>query len=450
MVTILFILSVFINIFAAGLLFTRAKSVAVYVLFGYYFFIDYFNYLIGLDAGLIGYVSKIYPDVFFAFLSIYFIAKVNSEGDLRQFIPVFIGLAVACLYMAVAIIKGVSVGTAFLDFRSCVVPILMAYMLVRADILDSYKLNLVLKLCGYLILFNALLAIFQYYNFDGLPESSWRFDFLQELNLRKNADYETRMVVYQIVRDDNLRASGLFVSALTFSFLAAYYCVFYIISLFESKLEVRNLIKYTFYICVLLSGIYCSQVRTSLIIVFISMFFLAFFVSKRVDGIKFKAKSALLSASSLAIATFVLIIFLGERALDASSFGRVNQYLTLMGNFNAVGYGLGSYKMTFDSFYIYGLMTFGIIFAIYFVYSLILYLRAFNHFNITLPDLGVSDSLIVKLGFVSIPTLIYVMSIQHTEGSIFYFVNLLVLSSVCHIHKVNQIKNYDYHISVQN
>lgn len=346
-------------------LFTKRRLMAFYTLFLYYFFLDYFNYIIGVDSGLLGYITKIYPDILFVSLFVYFFYNlgVNKKNKIILFcLFVFLFCVISICY---GVLNGVGLSNAILDMRTSVFPVLMAYMLVHANLLDVNDFSKLLRFCGYLVLCNSLIAIFQYFTYNGNPESSWRFEFLQVLNLRNDPNYEERMVIYQIERDGNLRASGLFVSALSFSFLEAFYCVYYIFSLFNKKLFLLDLFKVVMCVFVLLLGIYCSQVRTSLIIVVFSFLFLFFSQKNKRRFLLFKPKSAISLSLLLCFLTFFFIVALGEGSIDASSFGRVNQYVSLYSNFRISGYGLGSYKGLFDSFYIYGFMTFGVLFLFF-------------------------------------------------------------------------------------
>lgn len=409
-------------------LFTKRKILAFYALFLYYFILDYFNYIIGVDAGLLGYIIKIYPDILFVCLFIYFFYKevVNKKDKNVLFILFFLLFCIAFIYCGM--INGSVLSNAILDMRTSVFPVLMAYMFVHTKLLNIDNFLRILRFCGYLVIFNAVIAIYQYITYKGIPESSWRFDFLQVLNLRNDPNYEERMVVYQIERDGNLRASGLFLSALSFSFLEAFYCVYYALSLLNKKMQFSDLLKNGLCISILLLGIYCSQVRTSLIIVFFSFLFLFFVRKSQRCFLRFKPKLAIFVSIWLCFFTFFSIIILGEDSIDASSYGRINQYITLYDNFRLGGYGLGSYKGLFDSFYIYGFMTFGIPFAVFVFYLVFVYCRAYSSEKKFYDDsIHFKYKLFLLLAFVSFPALLYVMSVQHTSGSIYYILNFYLL-----------------------
>lgn len=415
-------------IIIAWQLFTKRKLVVLYTYFLYYFFLDYFNYIIGVDAGLLGYMTKIYPDILFVFLLVYFIYNLDINNQNKKTLFIFFVFLYCVISICYGVFNGFGLSSAILDMRTSVFPVLMAYMLVHNKLLNIDEFLKILRFCGYLVIFNAVIAIYQYITYKGIPESSWRFDFLQVLNLRNDPNYEERMVVYQIERDGNLRASGLFLSALSFSFLEAFYCVYYALSLLNKKMQFSDLLKNGLCISILLLGIYCSQVRTSLIIVFFSFLFLFFVRKSQRCFLRFKPKLAIFVSIWLCFFTFFSIIILGEDSMDASSYGRINQYITLYDNFRLGGYGLGSYKGLFDSFYIYGFMTFGIPFAVFVFYLVFVYCRAYSSEKKFYDDsIHFKYKLFLLLAFVSFPALLYVMSVQHTSGSIYYILNFYLL-----------------------
>lgn len=129
-------------------------------------------------------------------------------------------MIISFIYILYGIAKGNGLARAILDWRDVGVPVLDMFLIVRTRVINFNDGHNLLNYIAFLVVLNAVKAIYDYYSFNGLVESSWRYDFLIELNLRNNPDYESRMAVYQIVRNDNLRSSGLFVSALEFSFIA--------------------------------------------------------------------------------------------------------------------------------------------------------------------------------------------------------------------------------------
>ncbi|MFH2502125.1 hypothetical protein ABK730_09180 [Klebsiella indica] len=426
----LLLFSGILNLFTPIVVLSKYKKMAVYILFFYYFGIDYLNYNMGLSQDVVNYVIKSFPDVLMISLLLrLFLFEVHKKkktsNENEQGINLFFisFLIVSLVYIIYGIAKGNGFARSILDWRDVGVPVLVMFLIVRTRVINFNDGHKLIKFIGFLVILNAIKAIYDYYVFNGNVESSWRYDFLIELNLRNNADYESRMAVYQIIRNGNLRSSGFFVSALEFSFIVGMFFFYYYLTLLNSiKFNNAKMFLYSIVsmiICFL--GVYVSQVRTAFIIIVFNIIFYHLCFRQNVM-IKFRPKLTLIFATACSLIMFIIIYILGD-SVDTSSYGRLAQYIYLLEAFNPIGVGFGGYKGMFDSFYVYGLLTFGLPF-LYFIYFFIMrYVKIFRD-NIYADNVYFP---LVGLIFTAFPVMLLAMSFQHVAGSLYYSVNLLGL-----------------------
>lgn len=424
----LLLFSSILNLSTPIVVLSKYKKIAIYFLFFYYFGIDYLNYSLGLSQDIVNYLIKAFPDVLMVSLLLRLflfdsdkknrIAADNSSGINRFFVYFMI---ISMAYILYGVVRGNGLARAILDWRDVGVPVLDMFLIVRTKVVNFNDVSKLMDFIAFFVVLNAAKAIYDYYSFNGIPESSWRYNFLIELNLRYDPNYESRMAVYQIVRNDNLRSSGLFVSALEFSFIAGMFFFYYYLKFLNAiKFNNAKLFLYSIasmLICFL--GVYVSQVRTAFVIIAFNILFyhLCF---KRRESIRFRPKFTLMLATFCSLIMFVIIYYLGDSA-DASSYGRLAQYLYLISVFNPIGVGFGEYKGLFDSFYVYSLLTFGIP-ALFFIYFFIKrYIKTFKD------ELYIDYDYLPLLGliFTAFPVMLLAMSFQHVAGSLYYTLNLL-------------------------
>jgi hypothetical protein len=340
--------------------------------------------------------------------------------------------------MVYGVINGNSISRVILDWRSCAIPILVAFLVAKTKLLSFSEFSKVVSFCAILVVINTLIAIYQYITFNGLAESSWRYNFIKELQSRNDENYEERLVTYQVIRGNDLRASGLFASALAYSYVAGMYCFYFYTKIFK-RLNSQNLLTKVLQLLAMIicaAGVYVSQVRSAFIIIAFCMI-CHFIGTIRKRGGVVKLKPTLLMTFAL-LASFLMFIYLslaGPDQLDASSYGRVLQYIQLVESFSLFGAGLGAYKGLFDSFYIYGLMTFGIPFLLFVFYFIKYYIKTFKSTKL----IGtVSDSMLVFC-FTAFPSMILLMSFQHVAGSIYYTLNFFIIfhCALCNFRETN-------------
>lgn len=433
---IIFILSTMV----AALVFSRKyKILPIFALILFLFTIDYTNYYFNIDSSISGYLVKIYIEILFVFASLKYVTRVAKGKKTKKYILSILLLAIAFLVIGMA--KNGALN-AILDWRTSILPVALAFLLVHSNILDSRTTRRAIEFFCVLTILNSILAIYQYNAFDGNAESSWRYNFLVEARQNNESNTEERFVNYQIVRDDKLRASGIFVSALQYSYIAAMAAFYLLLKLFleqRKKLIIRAV--YTAAFLVLFAGVIVSQVRASLIILAICIAAFFFFVKRSKHTIVFSTKkSVALIIFSYALILFVLFFFGGD-ALDDSAAGRVPQYLKAISEFTVLGAGLGKYKGQFDSYFVYGTMTFGIAF---FIIPLI-YARLFSSAFSLAPRLPENEIIIIFAFGISISAAI-ISLFQHLSGSIYYYMTwiLLVISAYSVKHKSDHAIEVNY------
>jgi len=403
--------------------FTRnMRGVAAYGLLVFYMVIDYSNYLFRLGDTAAGTLAKSFKEMLLITLLLAMGASAASRRSVDGNVVVMIG-ATLMLLLYGSFLNGFLLAS--LDWRGSILPIILAILLVNAGLLDEKRVGGLMSFLAVAIAVNSAFAVLQYYTFSGDFESTWRYDFLLQEALRADSDFETRLMEYQIVRDGNLRSSGVFASALQFSYSAALACFYFYCR--SSDLFRRGRI-FTAVGCGALMilcawGVYVSQVRASLIIVLVSAALHAICFSTR-DGGRFKAGIAIAIGVG-AVVVFAWALTFHASAFDASVQGRIPQYAYLVQNFIAAGHGVGSFRSKFDSYYIYGFLTFGIVFAGWIVYVLRVYWRSFGGRMAEWRSPG--DVMLRGFMFSSVIPMLVVCSFQHVSGSLYYQVIWMLL-----------------------
>ena len=400
MTLILFIISLGF----ALLIFTKYKVYSLYFLISHYFLIDLYNYKFGNDDALT-FLSKSYREILLVFLFFYFF--LNIEKLKKQYVSSIVLVILIIILLGVgAYYNGFS--NAVLDWRYTLSPILIALLLSISGILNLEILRKISTFLLLLVTLNSFIIIIQYYSFDGNFQGNWRYDFLNEQNLKINPEYIERMTQYQIVRGDELRSSGVFLSALHAAYITALISVY---SFICSILEIKNYRFFYFFIFLTnFIALYLTQVRVGFLIIILSLISFSMCVFLK----KYTPRSVIII---LIISTilFVSLLFLNQDMLDESILGRIPQYLYLFENFNLFGHGLGSYYGKFDSYYVNGFLTFGILFAFWILYIIREYINIFS-------DLSYSKNSILVLAYCSIiPALLFSL-MQHFIGSLYYLV----------------------------
>lgn len=412
MTIILFIVSLVF----ASLIFTKYKVYSLYFLIFHYFFLDLYNYNFGGDD-ILTFLSKSYREILLVFLLFYFF--INIDKFKNQYFSFVILLILSIFLLIVgSYINGFS--SAILDWRYAVAPILTALLLSMSKVLNIENLRKISNFLFWLVILNSILIIYQYFVFDGDLYKNWRYEFLNEQNLKINPDYVERMTQYQIVRGEQLRSSGVFLSALHAAYITAFSCVYSFVFVVGRKKFI-----YLFAFLINILALYYTQVRSGFLIVFLSMIALfILFVYKN-----YKPK-IVINISILFTLFFILILLFKREGLDESILGRIPQYLYLFENFNFIGYGLGSYRGEFDSYYVNGFLTFGFLFALWLGYVFKKYIQIFSLISVD------KNNFIIFVYCSIIPALLFSL-MQHFIGSLYYSIIWLYL--FCFIRYKNEL-----------
>jgi len=414
---------IFLSIVASLTVFTRnMRGVAAYGLLAFYMIIDYSNYLFRLGDTATGTLAKSFKEMLLITLVLAIGASAASRRTIDRKVVVMIG-ATLLLLLYGSIMNGFLLAS--LDWRGSILPIILAILLVNAGLLDERRVGRLMSFLAIAIAANSAFAVLQYYTFSGDFESTWRYDFLLQEALRADSDFESRLMEYQIVRDGNLRSSGVFASALQFSYSAALACFYFYCRSSDLIRRGRLLSSVGWGALMILCawGVYVSQVRASLIIVLVSIALHVICFSAR-DGGRFKAGIAI-SIGVGAVVVFAWALMFHASAFDASVQGRIPQYAFLVQNFIAAGHGVGSFRSKFDSYYIYGFLTFGIIFAAWLIYVLRVFWRSFGGRMAKWKPPG--DTMLRGFMFSSVIPMLVICSFQHVSGSLYYQVIWMLL-----------------------
>lgn len=381
----------------------------------YYLLIDYANYSLGLSDDLLGLVAKSLNELILVGAAFLVLNRIAIRRTAPKGATIFIVVSIAFLILG-AIKNGVTI--AILDWRTSIAPIVIAWLAAEAGILNLSTLNKIYKFTSILITINSIYAIQQYITFDGNIESHWRYAFLLDEKLKANSDYETRFIYYQLLRDNELRSSGMFVSALQYSYAAAFASFYFLVNLVSSlrKKDILTAFVHFIFASCCIGGVLVSQVRASLIILAISLiiFFACYSYSTR-NSFNYRRSILILTGSIL---SYALVLFMFGSKFDSSVQGRVVQYFFGLDNFTPLGYWPGSFRGQFDSYYIYGLLTFGLAMPIWIACIIKLYASGFKKANSL--DLVGSDRTCLTIAFCVIPSILLLACFQHVAGSLFY------------------------------
>ena len=411
-----------LSVGTASLLFSkRYKVIPLYMFVVFLFTLDYANFYLKIDSSLSGYMIKIYAEILFLFTVVYFFVRTSKIGKAKNVILVIF------VFVVVTIVIGMSyngVLNAILVWRSSILPIMLPLLLCYSKIVTIDTMKKLMKFVCVLTLLNTSLALFQYITFNGDPQSSWRYDFLVDARQNNESNTEERFVTYQIVREDKLRASGVFVSALHYSYLAAlsaFYVFLQMMAVRKNKFIFYSLYSTLFIFFV--AGMLASQVRASLIMLALCLISYFFCTNRSLDNIYFSVKKTIALIVVSYTALFAVLFKFGADSLDASAAGRAPQYIKAISDFSVLGAGLGKYRGQFDSDIVYGVITFGVF---YFIIPLV-FINLFKKAYSKQVKQGYSNNAIVILGFCVAISVAIVSLFQHLSGSIFYYVAWLLL-----------------------
>lgn len=368
------------------------------------FFYDYFNYHAHNYLNQELYSIKLFFEVLVvtAFLIVMIRGKVKRTDAT---IMMLLGFTVACTFV-IGAANDFSLRMIYVDFRSIFLPLLLCLLFAITGFFEDIDSQVVVRWGIFLLLINGALSVWDYLEFDGNYEDLWRYQSLLQSKAALYRDhFNEDQLVYQLVRDGQLRSSGFLVSALTASYLYAFVAIYFLFRITQirlSSLAVDLLVFLMF-----LFFIYVTKVRAGYVMV---VFALIMFC---VYGVLVKKELKYLAVFLFPLCAFLLLSFYllygGGFGIDASSLGRIAQYEVLVDRFKIIGSGLGSFPGMFDSLYIYKLLELG-------VFSLLVF---YVLYKTILDDIRVARYL--DLIYVQFSVFLFLATFQHIAGSAYYF-----------------------------
>lgn len=307
------------------------------------------------------YFYSLWKEVVFISLGFFIIIKrdIFFNAIKNKFLIKYLLMIIALsLYgIVIGFLKGYGLFNIFVGARDIMLPLFFFYIFSTFD-MDSKNIKYINYSLVVIFLIHTIYGSYSYLTFDGDPSKLWFYDIYS--NVEEGVGFEG----VNYIRNDKLRASGMFTSPIEYSLslvLLLYVSIYYIIfhKSFSSK-AVFFLISIFFTI-----GIYISQVRTSFIVFLIGflIFLIVFKTNIKISYKKFT--SAFIPISIVLVSLIYLSMNISEFLVDESSLGRLKQYgeSYILLSSSIVGYGFGNIgtkgEFAFDSNVIISLLAFG-------------------------------------------------------------------------------------------
>jgi len=263
-------------------------------------------------------------------------------------------------------------------------------------------------------------SIIQDFNFVGNLKILWFYDFVNEIN-------PIQIARFNYIREDRLRASGLFISPLIQSALLGFSCLILTLAFTIGNNYFRPRIL-GFLLGLHVYGLLLCRTRIG-IILFTSGLILSY-SHFYIPILRYWMSVAL--PLGLILTTILLLNF--GFSHDLSALGRITQYKFLFSNFRWLGFGFGDLQTLtyFDSMYISSGLVFGIL---SFLYIGIPFWACYKLYRERCHYMNTSsfDSILYAATFGFCFSLLYMFAFQFTLGTptlqIFYLLILAFLSS---------------------
>jgi len=398
-------------------------NIFLYISITYLLIYDYFFLHVEdiLDRKLYAF-KMLYEYVLLFLITIYFIyiTKFKKAHKNVIYISIF-----SIIFLVLGFTKNHDIVSSVKDFRLFFLPILLSLFLYYSLWMKNVNIK---QLTYFYIIVSTLIlfiGIYEYFTFNGDIKSIWRYKYLLEVNKELNPNFLEHFIGYQLMRNSEIRVSSIFISSLDFSYYISFFAFFIYLYFIKNKKVI-----YLLSLILILFGIYIAQVRTGFILLFLSIFIYHLLNSNK----KYYNYFAISSPFLLIIFTF-LYMFIGGALNDSSTLGRLLQYVTLVKAFSLLGSGLGKYAFSFDSLYIYILLTYGLfsIILIIFQFKIIKTLLYLFH-NRKAHSKNVHEVVFIEFMSVYSLSILYLFAFQHTLGSPTFF--LLYLFSFIIIYKL--------------
>lgn len=303
----------------------------------------------------------------------------------------------------ISLINHISVGTIFQGIRLFFSPIIYTFLFYKAGLFKNVSISKIKITLIFILVVSLLYSIWQSFTFNGELSSVWFYDYFN-----KTMDLDDG--AFNFIRDDELRATSVFVSPIISSvfFASTALSLFYM----EDKSKVLKVI----YIFIGILGVYFSRTRIGLI--YIPLFFILRFIINRVSF-----KYSILSIGIAILITLVSLIY--GITDDLSALGRVIQYQEFINMYKLGGYGFeDEYLIKFDSYIISLSLNIGIL-AFFVLYGII----KLSKENLLIRDELNNNQIQAFLMFSALNALciIYEFAFQYIAGNYIYKLTFLFL-----------------------
>lgn len=341
--------------------------------------------------------------VFLAFLVMLIRKKkqnIAKSNDRTIWIFIILPLIYAVF---ISLINHISVGTIFQGIRLFFSPIIYTFLFYKAGLFENVSISKIKITLIFILVVSLLYSIWQSFTFNGELSSVWFYDYFN-----KTMDLDDG--AFNFIRDDELRATSVFVSPIISSvfFASTALSLFYM----EDKSKVLKVI----YIFIGILGVYFSRTRIGLI--YIPLFFILRFIINRVSF-----KYSILSIGIAILITLVSLIY--GITDDLSALGRVIQYQEFINMYKLGGYGFeDEYLIKFDSYIISLSLNIGIL-AFFVLYGII----KLSKENLLIRDELNNNQIQAFLMFSALNALciIYEFAFQYIAGNYIYKLTFLFL-----------------------
>lgn len=267
----------------------------------------------------------------------------------------------------IGIANGSSVYDAAVNARDFMLPFVFYLIIGNLPLISRQGNALSVMLLIVFLSVHGMVSLYNYFTFNGSPESIWIYDILSDI------DKGVSFGVANYIRDDQLRAMGLFVSPIEYS-LTMLFGLF--LSTFYFILGRCRLIKFW---SILLIITFCSFLLVSNVRIWIVCYLIGMvtvYLVYKARKISRKKTYFILVPVSFVIASFLNIIFdFGFN--DLSSIGRLDQYTSVLEMMieKPLGLGFGDIgskgSFSADSALLTSLMAFGWFFICLYLYMVL-------------------------------------------------------------------------------
>lgn len=309
-------------------------------------------------------VSKAWKEIFVFWIFVYFlINKKPGEklGVSRNTLNCIAAIVVLSIFSIAVGLSRSGLVDAVQQWRRYFVPYILALSLASAGISTRLPEKVLIRALLAASCVMALFSLFEFFTFSGDYRKLWYYSFVALA--KESIQTDARLLQYQFVRGDQLRASGFFTSAIEYSLFNAFSLTFSTVMLFMTH-NLKEKIVLAMVTLLLIAGELAANVRIGWVVYALSIMGV---VQLHFSKSRSFLKLAVVPLVILLISFALIITNRGD--LDASAVGRLAQYASVPSDFRMQGYGLGqitnngeTYK---DSWYISVLMVFGVTSLVY-------------------------------------------------------------------------------------